>query len=72
MATFIKPDGVCEFKGPFKFNHLAWCADDCRDFETLEEAMTRCLELDECGGISFSHMYWGDRKSSGPHRGYGY
>lgn len=34
--------------------------------------MTRCLELDECGGISFSHMYWGDRKSSGPHRGYGY
>jgi hypothetical protein len=35
--------------------------------------MSRCLELsDDCGGVTWSHKYWGDKKSTGPFRGYGY
>lgn len=38
----------------------------------MEEAMSRCKELDECEGISFAHKYNGDRNSKGYHNGYGY
>jgi hypothetical protein len=35
--------------------------------------MTRCLELPgDCGGVTWTHRYWGNKKSSGPFRGYGY
>lgn len=34
-----KPDGTCEFEGPFFRKELELCALDCVDFRTLEEAM---------------------------------
>jgi len=63
IADFKLEDGVCEFTGPFLRKSLELCANDCQDFATIEEAMTRCLEIEECGGVTFSHMYWGDKKS---------
>lgn len=33
---FKQHDGFCEMKGPYKQHHLAFCVNDCEDFETLE------------------------------------
>lgn len=49
--------------GPFRYHRLELCVDYCRDFSTIEEAMTRCLEIDECDGVTFTHKYWGDKNS---------
>lgn len=38
----------------------------------MEEAMTKCLESDDCEGVTYSHKYWGDYKSQGFYYGYGY
>jgi len=47
IEGFIREDGTCDFSGPFKRQHLSHCANDCEDFATLEEAMTRCWEIPE-------------------------
>lgn len=70
--SFIMESGTCEFTGPHRYQNLELCVNFCEDFETLEEAMTRCLELSECDGVTFAHKYWGDYKSKGFHHGYGY
>jgi hypothetical protein len=41
------------FDGPFEAVLLDGCVDDCRSFETLEEAEEHCNALGyECGGIT--------------------
>ena len=40
------------FDGPFESVLLDGCVDDCRSFETLEEAEQHCNALADCGGIT--------------------
>lgn len=38
-------DGSCQFQGPFSMQGLEVCVNQCEDFERLEEAMGRCIEI---------------------------
>ena len=34
--------------------------------------MITCDDMSECGGVTFSHKYWGGSLSKGFYHGYGY
>ena len=40
------------YDGPFESVLLDGCTDDCRSFETLEEAEEHCNAIEDCGGIT--------------------
>jgi len=49
------------YDGPFVSVLIHGCVDDCRSFETLEEAEKHCNRLSSCGGITKSA--YGDREA---------
>ena len=40
------------YDGPFESVLLDGCTDDCRSFETLQEAEEHCNSIQDCGGIT--------------------
>ena len=40
------------YDGPFESVLLDGCTDDCRSFETLQEAEEHCNAIEDCGGIT--------------------
>lgn len=48
------------------------CFANCKDYNTIEEAMEECIKEDLCEGVTYSHKLWGGSASTGFHRGYGY
>lgn len=72
VDQFKTLDGFSQMVGPYKRKHLAFCVNECEDFETLQEAVKRCTEIIECEGITYTHKYDGDSNSKGFAGGYGY
>ena len=45
-------EGLNCYDGPFESVLLDGCTDDCRSFETLQEAEDHCNAIEDCGGIT--------------------
>ena len=45
-------EGLDCYDGPFESVLLDGCTDDCRSFETLQEAEDHCNAIEDCGGIT--------------------
>jgi hypothetical protein len=51
-AIVLGEEGLDCYDGPFESVLLDGCTDDCRSFETLQEAEDHCNSIQDCGGIT--------------------
>jgi len=49
--------------------YLSGCADQCKDYTTIESAQDACRSLASCGGVTLSKKYIGGPKSTNPVQG---
>ena len=55
-------DDYCfSYSAPVQGQYLEGCVDECKSFETLDEAEAHCNSLDECGGVT--HSLYGEGQS---------
>ena len=40
------------YSAPVQGQYLEGCVDECKSFETLDEAQSHCNSLDDCGGVT--------------------
>jgi len=49
--------------------YLGGCANDCKDYPTLEQAQAACRNLSSCGGVTLSKKYLGSFGATDPIQG---
>jgi hypothetical protein len=54
-------DYCFSYSAPVQGQYLEGCVDECRSFETLDEAEAHCTSLDDCGGVT--HSLYGEGQS---------
>ncbi len=54
-------DMCYSYSAPVQGQYLEGCIDECRSFQTLQEAEDHCDEIPDCGGVS--HSLYGEGQS---------
>lgn len=49
------------YSAPVQGQYLEGCVDECRSFQTLDEAEAHCNSIDDCGGVT--HSLYGEGQS---------
>jgi len=63
----LRPEGdpsgeLCRsYSAPVQSKYLEGCVDECRSFETLQEAENHCDRVEDCGGVT--HSLYGEGQS---------
>jgi hypothetical protein len=63
----LTPDAGAEleycfsYSAPVQGQYLEGCVDECRSFQTLDEAEAHCNSIDDCGGVT--HSLYGEGQS---------
>mmetsp|Transcript_15113 Transcript_15113/g.41254 ORF Transcript_15113/g.41254 Transcript_15113/m.41254 type:complete len:321 (+) Transcript_15113:49-1011(+) len=47
-------DMCYSYSAPVQGQYLEGCVDECRSFQTLQEAQDHCDQIEDCGGVSHS------------------